>query len=80
MFKPFIPPISFPARAPGEPKPAPRTNEPVAVIKYEQLEDLFTQAEPTIRNVVIGKQGEINMAFSKPISYPKEWLDFFEES
>jgi len=51
---------------------------PIEVVTYSNPDDLFVRTEPTIRNIAIGKKGELGLSFSNDMVWPDEWKSKFK--
>jgi len=68
---PTFPPLFVPKTETGE--LITRKNEPVVVVEYEVVDDLFAREEPALRKLEFGKEGQLGMTFSNEMVYPDSW-------
>jgi len=52
-----------------------RKNEPLTIVEYEEVGDLFVRVEPTLRKIQIDKEGNMSMGFSNEMVFPYSWQD-----
>jgi len=73
---PEVPPV-FVFKKPDGTIP-PRKNQPVAVVEYNDVADVFAREEPTLRKMTIGKKGELGINFSNDMEFPDAWTNKFK--
>ena len=56
------------------PKRPPRQNQPITVMEYASPVEMFEKIEPTLRKVLINKEGTLGMDFSNDMVFPENWM------
>jgi hypothetical protein len=56
-----------------------RKNQPVAIIRNVDPEQMFAKPEPTINKLQIDKTGNVGIKFSKEMVFPDNWKAMHEQ-
>jgi len=56
----------------------PRKDQPVTLVDYDKAEDLFKKEEPTLRKMMVNKEGGLDINFSNDMAFPDEWSSKLE--